>query len=96
MNMFIKISKILLVFFCYVFTSGFILNAHEFCIEPLQYINDNNEIEAPLRVVQHFEGMTVRYNTTDLTNCNIYSGSKNKKNNVKGVLSNVTDLNIKK
>ena len=58
MNMFIKISKILLVFFCYLFASGYMLYAHEFWIEPLKYINENNEIKAHLRVGQNFEGMT--------------------------------------
>ena len=95
MNMFIKISKILLVFFCYVFTSGFKLNAHEFWIEPLKYINDNNEIEAHLRVGQNFEGMTLMYNTSDITKFNILSGSKNKKISVKGVLGNIPALNLK-
>ena len=71
MNMFIKISKILLVFFCYFFISGSMLNAHEFWIEPLKYINENNEIKAHLRVGQNFEGMTLMYNTSDFNKFNI-------------------------
>ena len=93
--MFIKISKILLVFFCYLFTSGSILNAHEFWIEPLKYINENNEIEAHLRVGQNFEGMTLMYNTSDFTKFNILSGSKNKKINIKGILGDIPALNLK-
>ena len=95
MNMFIKINKILLVFFCYLFASGSMLYAHEFWIEPLKYINENNEIEAHLRVGQNFEGMTLMYNTSDFTKFNILSGSKNKKIKVKGVLGDVPALNLK-
>ena len=93
--MFIKIRKNLLVFFCYLFTSGSMLNAHEFWIEPLKYINENNEIEAHLKVGQNFEGMTLMYNTSDFTKFNILSGSKNKKIKVKGVLGDVPALNLK-
>ena len=95
MNMFIKISKILLVFFCYLFASGSMLNAHEFWIEPLKYINENNEIEAHLRVGQNFEGMTLMYNTSDFTKFNILSGSKNKKLNIKGILGDIPALYLK-
>ena len=62
------------------------LNAHEFWIEPLKYINENNEIEAHLKVGQNFEGMTLMYNTSDFTKFNILSGSKNKKIKVKCLL----------
>ena len=95
MNMFIKISKILLVFFCYLFAPGSLLNAHEFWIEPLKYINENNEIKAHLRVGQNFEGMTLMYNTSDFNKFNILSGSKNKKIKVKGVLGDTPALNLK-
>ena len=95
MNMFIKIRKNLLVFFCYLFTSGSMLNAHEFWIEPLKYINENNEIEAHLKVGQNFEGMTLMYNTSDFTKFNILSGSKNKKLNIKGILGDIPALNLK-
>jgi hypothetical protein len=55
------------------------LNAHEFWIEPLKYINENNEIEAHLRVGQNFEGMTLMYNTLDLINLIFYQEVRIKK-----------------
>ena len=71
------------------------LYAHEFWIEPLKYINENNEIKAHLRVGQNFEGMTLMYNTSDFTKFNILSGSKNKKINIKGILGDIPALNLK-
>tara|TARA_B100001059_G_scaffold73112_1_gene70439 strand:+ start:1093 stop:1974 length:882 start_codon:yes stop_codon:yes gene_type:complete len=95
MDIFIKISKILLVFSFFLFVSKVTLNAHEFWIEPSEYINKNNKIEGHLKVGQNFEGMNLMYNTSDFTKFNILSGSKNKKINVKGVLGDIPALNLK-
>ena len=94
MNMFIKIVKNLLVFFYFSLISLNTSMAHEFWIEPSEYISQNNNIEAHLRVGQNFEGITLMYNQSDFVEFKILSGSKNKKINIKGVLGDIPALKL--
>ena len=69
-------------------------NAHEFWIEPTQYHLNDDLINAHLRVGQEFQGMVLMYNPQDFKTFKILSGSKNKKEKIKGILGDVPAINI--
>ena len=69
-------------------------NAHEFWIEPTQYQLNDDLINAHLRVGQEFQGMVLMYNPQDFKTFKILSGSKNKKEKIKGILGDVPAINI--
>ena len=69
-------------------------NAHEFWIEPTQYQLNDDLINAHLRVGQEFQGMVLMYNPQDFKTFKIFSGSKNKKEKIKGILGDVPAINI--
>lgn len=71
------------------------LNAHEFWIEPLKYVNESNVIQAHLKVGQNFEGMSLMYNKSNFTKFKILSGNKNKKINIEGLLGDFPAINLK-
>ena len=73
---------------------SFRANAHEFWIEPTQYQLNDDLINAHLRVGQEFQGMVLMYNPQDFKTFKILSGSKNKKEKIKGILGDVPAINI--
>jgi len=92
--MFTKIHlKILYIFLLLIFYS-IRANAHEFWIEPTQYQLNDDLINAHLRVGQEFQGMVLMYNPKDFKTFKILSGSKNKKEKIKGILGDVPAINI--
>ncbi len=94
-NIFIKIRNTFLVIFCYFFISTITIYAHEFWIEPIKYINEEDNIIAHLKVGQNFRGMALMYNNSDFTKFNILTGVKNKKDKIKGSLGDVPAINQK-
>ena len=89
-------SKFYAYFLC-LFLSVFSfsqVNAHEFWIEPTQYQLNDDLINSHLRVGQEFQGMVLMYNPQDFKIFKILSGSKNKKEKIKGILGDVPAINI--
>ncbi len=86
----LKILYIFLLFIAYSIRA----NAHEFWIEPTQYQLNDDLINAHLRVGQEFQGMVLMYNPQDFKTFKILSGSKKKKEKIKGILGDVPAINI--
>ena len=93
--MFTKIHLKILYIFLLLIAYSIRANAHEFWIEPTQYQLNDDLINAHLRVGQEFQGMVLMYNPQDFKTFKILSGSKNKKEKVKGILGDVPALNTK-
>ena len=93
--MFTKVHLRILYVFSFLITCFVQASAHEFWIEPTQYQLNDNIINAHLRVGQEFQGMALMYNPQDFKTFIILSGSKNKKEKVKGILGDVPALNTK-
>ena len=93
--MFTKVHLRILYVFSFLTACFVQVSAHEFWIEPTKYQLNDNIINAHLRVGQEFQGMALMYNPQDFTTFKILSGSKNKKEKVKGILGDVPALNTK-
>ena len=93
--MFTKVHLRILYVFSFLIACFVQASAHEFWIEPTKYQLDDNIINAHLRVSQEFQGMALMYNPQDFKTFKILSGSKNKKEKVKGILGDVPALNTK-
>ena len=93
--MFTKVHLRILYVFSFLIASSVQASAHEFWIEPTKYQLNDNIINAHLRVGQEFQGMALMYNPQDFKTFKILSGSKNKKEKVKGILGDVPALNTK-
>ena len=93
--MFTKVHLRILYVFSFLIACFVQASAHEFWIEPTKYQLDDNIINAHLRVGQEFQGMALMYNPQDFKTFKILSGSKNKKEKVKGILGDVPALNTK-
>jgi len=93
--MFTKVHLRILYVFSFLIACFVQASAHEFWIEPTQYQLNDNIINAHLRVGQEFQGMALMYNPQDFKTFKILSGSKNKKEKVKGILGDVPALNTK-
>ena len=92
--MFTKIHLKILYIFLLLIACFIRANAHEFWIEPTQYQLNDDLINAHLRVGQEFQGMVLMYNPQDFKTFKILSGSKNKKEKIKGILGDVPAINI--
>ena len=92
--MFTKIHLKILYIFLLLIAYSIRTNAHEFWIEPSQYQLNDDLINAHLRVGQEFQGMVLMYNPQDFKTFKILSGSKNKKEKIKGILGDVPAINI--
>ena len=92
--MFTKIHLKILYIFLLLIAYYIRANAHEFWIEPTQYQLNDDLINAHLRVGQEFQGMVLMYNPQDFKTFKILSGSKNKKEKIKGILGDVPAINI--
>ena len=92
--MFTKIPPKILYIFLLLIAYSIRANAHEFWIEPTQYQLNDDLINAHLRVGQEFQGMVLMYNPQDFKTFKILSGSKNKKEKIKGILGDVPAINI--
>ena len=92
--MFTKIHLKILYIFLLLIAYSIRANAHEFWIEPTQYQHNDDIINAHLRVGQEFQGMVLMYNPQDFKTFKILSGSKNKKEKIKGILGDVPAINI--
>ena len=92
--MFTKIHLKILYIFLLLIAYSIRANAHEFWIEPTQYQLNDDLINAHLRVGQEFQGMVLMYNPQDFKTFKILSGSKNKKEKIKGILGDVPAINI--
>ena len=92
--MFTKIHLKILYIFLLLIAYSIRTNAHEFWIEPTQYQLNDDLINAHLRVGQEFQGMVLMYNPQDFKTFKILSGSKNKKEKIKGILGDVPAINI--
>ena len=92
--MFTKIHLKILYIFLLLIAYSIRANAHEFWIEPMQYQLNDDLINAHLRVGQEFQGMVLMYNPQDFKTFKILSGSKNKKEKIKGILGDVPAINI--
>ena len=92
--MFTKIHLKILYIFLLLIAYSIRVNAHEFWIEPTQYQLNDDLINAHLRVGQEFQGMVLMYNPQDFKTFKILSGSKNKKEKIKGILGDVPAINI--
>ena len=92
--MFTKIHPKILYIFLLLIAYSIRANAHEFWIEPMQYQLNDDLINAHLRVGQEFQGMVLMYNPQDFKTFKILSGSKNKKEKIKGILGDVPAINI--
>ena len=92
--MFNKILLKILYIFLLLIAYSIRANAHEFWIEPTQYQFNDDLINAHLRVGQEFQGMVLMYNPQDFKTFKILSGSKNKKEKIKGILGDVPAINI--
>ena len=92
--MFNKILLKILYIFLLLIAYSIRVNAHEFWIEPTQYQFNDDLINAHLRVGQEFQGMVLMYNPQDFKTFKILSGSKNKKEKIKGILGDVPAINI--
>ena len=92
--MFTKIHLKILYIFLLLIAYSIRANAHEFWIEPTQYQLNDDLINAHLRVGQEFQGMVLMYNPQDFRTFKILSGSKNKKEKIKGILGDVPAINI--
>ena len=92
--MFTKIHLKILYIFLLLIAYSIRANAHEFWIEPKQYQLNDDLINAHLRVGQEFQGMVLMYNPQDFKTFKILSGSKNKKEKIKGILGDVPAINI--
>ena len=93
--MFTKVRLRILYIFLLLTTYSINLNAHEFWIEPSQYQSKDSLITAHLRVGQEFQGMALMYNPKDFKSFKILSGTKNKKEKVKGILGDVPAIETK-
>ena len=93
--MFTKVHLRILYVFSFLIACFVQASAHEFWIEPTKYQLNDNIINAHLRVGQEFQGMALMYNPQDFKTFKILSGSKNKKEKVKGILGDVPALNTK-
>ena len=93
--MFTKVHLRILYVFSFLTACFVQVSAHEFWIEPTKYQLNDNIINAHLRVGQEFQGMALMYNPQDFKTFKILSGSKNKKEKVKGILGDVPALNTK-
>ena len=93
--MFTKVRLRILYIFLLLTTYSINLNAHEFWIEPSQYQSKDSLITAHLRVGQEFKGMALMYNPKDFKSFKILSGTKNKKEKVKGILGDVPAIETK-
>ena len=93
--MFTKVRLRILYIFLLLTTYSINLNAHEFWIEPSQYQSKDSLITAHLRVGQEFQGMALMYNPKDFKSFKILSGTKNKKEKVKGILGDVPAMETK-
>ncbi len=93
--MFTKVHLRILYVFSFLIACFVQVSAHEFWIEPTKYQLNDNIINAHLRVGQEFQGMALMYNPQDFKTFKILSGSKNKKEKVKGILGDVPALNTK-
>ena len=93
--MFTKVHLRILYVFSFLIACIVQASAHEFWIEPTKYQINDNIINAHLRVGQEFQGMALMYNPQDFKTFKILSGSKNKKEKVKGILGDVPALNTK-
>ena len=91
--MFTKIHLKILYIFLLLIAYSIRANAHEFWIEPTQYQLNDDLINAHLRVGQEFQGMVLMYNPQDFKTFKILSGSKNKKEKIKGILGDVPAIN---
>ena len=91
--MFTKVHLRILYVFSFLTACIVQASAHEFWIEPTKYQLNDNIINAHLRVGQEFQGMALMYNPQDFKTFKILSGSKNKKEKVKGILGDVPALN---
>ena len=92
--MFTKIHLKILYIFLFLIAYSIRAIAHEFWIEPTQYQLNDDLINAHLRVGQEFQGMVLMYNPQDFKTFKILSGSKNKKEKIKGILGDVPAINI--
>ena len=92
--MFTKIHLKILYIFLLLIVYSIRANPHEFWIEPTQYQLNDDLINAHLRVGQEFQGMVLMYNPQDFKTFKILSGSKNKKEKIKGILGDVPAINI--
>ena len=92
--MFTKIHLKILYIFLLLIAYSIRANAHEFWIEPTQYQLNDDLINAHLRVGQEFQGMVLMYNPQDFKTFKILSGSKKKKEKIKGILGDVPAINI--
>ena len=92
--MFTKIHLKILYIFLLLIAYSIRVNAHEFWIEPTQYQLNDDLINAHLRVGQEFQGMVLMYNPQDFKTFKILSGSKKKKEKIKGILGDVPAINI--
>ena len=92
--MFTKVRLRILYIFLLLTTHSINLSAHEFWIEPSQYQSKDSLITAHLRVGQEFQGMALMYNPKDFKSFKILSGTKNKKEKIKGILGDVPAINI--
>ena len=71
------------------------VEAHEFWIEPSEYLLENGILEAHLKVGQEFQGMRLMYDPQRFKTFKILSGSKNKKIDVEGTIGDVPAMNFK-
>ena len=93
--MFTKVRLRILYIFLLLTTYSINSNTHEFWIEPSQYQSKDSLITAHLRVGQGFQGMALMYNPKDFKSFKILSGTKNKKEKVKGILGDVPAIETK-
>ena len=92
--MFTKIHLKILYIFLLLIAYSIRANTHEVWIEPTQYQLNDDLLNAHLRVGQEFQGMVLMYNPQDFKTFKILSGSKNKKEKIKGILGDVPAINI--
>ena len=95
MSPYIKFLKNNLVISLGLILSTSNIQAHEFWIEPSDYLLQNENLEAHLKVGQEFEGMRLMYDPNRFEDFKILSGSKNKSIDVKGTIGDVPAINFK-
>ena len=95
MKAYIKYFQNNLILLIFALVNVSMVEAHEFWIEPSEYLLENGILEAHLKVGQEFQGMRLMYDPQRFKTFKILSGSKNKKIDVEGTIGDVPAMNFK-
>ena len=95
MRAYIKFFQNNLILLIFALVNVSMVEAHEFWIEPSEYLLENGILEAHLKVGQEFQGMRLMYDPQRFKTFKILSGSKNKKIDVEGTIGDVPAMNFK-